>query len=282
MSPFRLPRSGPDVIIGIATVALLSALIAIALFVAHGGRGFIVATPSMGTTAPVGTLLLTEPVHLTQLHVGDIISFHPPTAPAETYTHRITAISAGTLSTRGDINGASDPWRLRDGNLIGRATIVLPGIGWLIRGLPILAIGCSIVFGLSRLVTSLQLRSSFRILGVSLVVSFAAYVLKPFTGVQVLQTYVHGRTAGATVVSTGLLPIQVTAVHGTHVALLAGQVGQISIPTFLSDGYYKMASTLHLDGWQWIVFFLVCCLPLIAILIFGIPQKQPLDQGQPT
>ena len=282
MLPFRLPRSGPDVLLGIATVMLLGALISIALFVAHGGRGFIVATPSMGTTAPVGTLLLTEPVHVSALHVGDIISFHPPTAPTETYTHRIIAINAASVSTRGDINGATDPWRLRDGDLIGRATVVLPGVGWLARGLPILAIGFALVFCLSRLVRSLQWRASLRVLGASLVVSIAAYILRPFTGVQVLQTYVHGRNAGATVVSTALLPIQVTAVHGNQVDLLAGQVGQLSIPTYLSDGYYHLASALHLDGWGWVVFFLVCCLPLISILIVGIPQNLPSEQELPA
>ncbi len=51
---------------------------------ATGGRWLIVETPSMGRSAPVGTLLWVEPVH--DLHVGDVISFHPPGEPKITYT----------------------------------------------------------------------------------------------------------------------------------------------------------------------------------------------------
>ena len=291
MSSFRFFPSRPsglNVLLGVVALTLVGMLVAVVFFLANGGRWFIVATPSMGVVAPVGTLVLTEPVQVSALHVGDIISFHPPTTPAEIYTHRVIAITSGTattpgaISTRGDINGATDPWTLHTADLIGRAATVLPGIGWLVRGVPILAIGLALVLLLTRLVPSLQWRASLRIVGVSLVVSVAAFVLRPFTGVQVLQTFVQGQHAGATVVSTGLLPIKVTAVHGNEVNLLSGQVGQLSIPTYLHDGSYRIASGLHLDIWGWIVFFLVCCTPLIITLTVGLPPKTESTQEQPA
>ncbi|RFA13148.1 hypothetical protein B7R22_14210 [Subtercola boreus] len=101
----------------IAAAILLAVLLLAALvFFITGGRWFVVQTPSMGETAPVGTLILTTPTN-GQVAVGDIITFRPPTSPGEVYTHGIIAISAdGAISTRGDINGATDPWQLRAGS----------------------------------------------------------------------------------------------------------------------------------------------------------------------
>lgn len=272
-----------NVAIGVGALVLLGLLVAALVFLAQGGRWFVVATPSMGTTAPVGTLVLTTPTAVSGLHSGDIISFHPPTAPTEIYTHRIVNISPeGDVTTRGDINGAVDPWTLHDADLIGRADTVIPGLGWVARGLPILVIGMLLVVLLTRLVRSRQWRAALRIVGASLVVSLAAFILKPFTGVAVLQTYVTAGKAGATVVSTGLLPIRVTAEHGTHVDLLTGQVGQLSIPSSLEDGYYRMSSALHLDVLGWILLFLMCSIPLIGTLVFGLPPKDAVDGEQPA
>lgn len=271
------------VAVGAVAVVLLGTLIAALVFFAHGGRWFVVTTPSMGTVAPVGTLVLTTPTAVSALQNGDIISFHPPSAPAETYTHRVYKISPeGGVTSKGDINGAVDSWTLHSADLIGRATTVLPGVGWLARGLPILVIGFLLVFLLTRLLRSRPRRASMRIVGVSLVVAVAAYVLRPFTGLVVLQTFVRGGHAGATVVSTGLLPIQVTAEHGNRIELLTGQVGQLSMPRYLEDGYYRISSALHLDVGGWIVFVLVCCIPLLGTLIFGLPAEEPLDGGAPA
>ena len=284
MSALRPRRSRPrvlNVVGGVAGVALIGLVAAALVFLASGGRWFIVATPSMGTIAPVGTLVLTTPTPVSALHAGDIISFHPPTATAETYTHRVLNVSPqGDVTTKGDINGAVDPWTLHEADLIGKAGTVLPGVGWLARALPIIAVGLVLVFLLTRLVRSRQRRAALRIVGVTLVVSVAAYILRPFTGVEVLQTYVAGGKAGATVVSTGLLPIRVTAEHGNHVDLLTGQVGQLSIPGYLTDGYYRLSSALHLDAAGWIAFLLVCCIPLIGTMIFGLPPREAADDEQ--
>ena len=264
-----------------AVLVLVGLLAGVGVFLAGGGRGFIVATPSMGTAAPVGTLVLTEPSSIGRLHVGDVISFHPPTAPSETYTHRVHDIRAdGTVSTKGDINGSADPWRLHQSDLVGKAIVIAPGLGWLARGLPILVLGTLIVFLLTRLVASRQWRAALRIVGVALVFSVGAWILRPFTGLQLIATTAAHGNATATVVSTGILPIRVSAEHGTQVDLVSGQVGQVSIPTMLHDDYYRIASALHLDVGGWILLILICLLPFLATLIIGLPGRDPVVLGE--
>nr|WP_228514057.1 signal peptidase I [Frondihabitans sp. VKM Ac-2883] len=273
------PRPRRTVIASIALIvvtALGVALIAAALlFHLQGGSWFIVKTPSMGTAAPVGTLVLTTPTTADDLHVGDVIAFHPPTSPTETYTHRVVGIGkTGLISTRGDINGATDPWQLTDSNLVGKATAVLPGLGWLIRGLPIVLLGLITVWLLTARVKIATRKVSYRITGVSLVVSVTAFILKPFTGVVVEQVTTTGGHPGAIVVSTGLLPIRVQAVHGTHADLATGQVGHVTVPASAHQDFYSLSTALHLGFWGWVVFGFICLLPLLWTMIVGLPPKQ--------
>jgi signal peptidase I len=281
--PIDLPRTLPNLgrrplattltLLGAAVATAL--IIVVLLFHADGGRGFFVATPSMGTAAPVGTLVLTSPAHVSDLHDGDVIAFHPPTAPAETYTHRIVAIGpSGLISTRGDINGAPDPWRLAQKDVIGKATAILPGLGWLIRGLPIVLLGIIVVLLATRRVRAPHRKAAYRIGGVSLAISVAAFVLRPFTGAVVEQTVIaHGRTI-ATVVSTGLFPIRVSAQHGTHTDLTSGQVGHVSVAEAAHQGSYLLTTALHLSALQWVLLIGVCCLPLLWTTIIGLPTKE--------
>ncbi len=192
-----------------AATVLLTALVAVTLlFQASGGRWFVVQTPSMGTTAPVGTLLLTTPVLLEDLHVGDVVSFHPSTTPDETYTHRVIAVDADGITTRGDINGAVDPWKTDQAHLVGEATTILPGFGWLAKGVPLLLAGLVIVMVLTRPIGSPTHRASLRMLGGALVAALTVFLLKPFVGLVVLDAATRGGDVEATVVSTGMLPIR--------------------------------------------------------------------------
>jgi signal peptidase I len=252
------------------TILLLAALV----FHLQGGHWFIVKTPSMGTAAPVGTLVLTTPTTASALHAGDVIAFHPPTTPDETYTHRIVKIGpTGLISTKGDINGATDPWQLTGSNVVGKAAAILPGLGWLIRGLPIVLLGIVIVFLATARVRNATRKSSYRIAGMSLAVSVAAFFLKPFTGVVIETTSVQHGSPTAIVVSTGLLPIRVTATHGTHTDLASGQLGQVHVPASAHHGFYALTTALHLSVWEWVAMIGVCCLPLLWTMIVGLPPK---------
>lgn len=258
-----------------AATVLLTALVAVTLlFQASGGRWFVVQTPSMGTTAPVGTLLLTTPVLLEDLHVGDVVSFHPSTTPDETYTHRVIAVDADGITTRGDINGAVDPWKTDQAHLVGEATTILPGFGWLAKGVPLLLAGLVIVMVLTRPIGSPTHRASMRMLGGALVAALTVFLLKPFVGLVLLDAATRGSDVEATVVSTGMLPIRIAAEGGTHTTLAAGQVGTITAPAAEAGRFHDVTSTLDLPLWGWILFFGLCALPLIWTLAVGLPAER--------
>ncbi|RFA18700.1 hypothetical protein B7R25_14145 [Subtercola boreus] len=248
-------------------MVLLSAFV----FFLTGGRWFVVQTPSMGETAPVGTLILTTPTN-GQVAVGDIITFRPPSSPTETYTHRIIQVSTdGLISTRGDINGATDPWQLAATDIIGHAAFVLPMAGWFVKAVPIITIGTLLVWLVTSLFRSATTRSALRIAGVSLVVSVAAYILRPLIGLVVLSTTADTTGADATVVSTGMLPIRVQAVGGNHADLVSGQVGTVTVPSLIDTSQYHLSSALNLSLTGWIILILVCAIPLLWTIIVGLP-----------
>ena len=255
-----------------------AAVIIAAIFWISGGRWFIVESPSMGQAAPVGTLVLSTPVSIGELSVGDIITFVPPTT-TEVYTHRIVKVGADGLTTRGDINGATDPWVVAQTDIVGQATTVLPGVGWLLRSIPFLVLGSIFVWFLSGFLRTALRRSISRILGFSLVVSLTAFILRPFVGVTILELATGQSGAEATVVSTGLLPIRVQAIGGSFVDLVSGQVGRLNIPGLLDNGSYQLGSTLNLSLLGWILFVLACATPLLWCLVVGLP---PVDEEEGT
>ena len=283
------------------TAARLAAIIAaglagvlitiLASFWSTGWRWFIVESPSMGRTAPVGTLVITTPVAASAVHVGDVVTFHPPTSPDETYTHRVREITpAGKLITRGDINGATDPWQLGGQDLVGTAAAILPGWGWLIRALPFLVVGGLLVWALTGWFATARWRAPLRVIGASLVFAVTAAIVRPFVGVMVLATQSTHRGANATLVSTGLLPLHVQAVGGTGVDLVGGQVGSVHVPRLADDGYYHLAATPAFSLLGWTIVGIVCAAPLLWCLVVGLPgeEQQPgetkpheLPRGKP-
>jgi signal peptidase I len=261
------------VVMWAATVVLAALVAATLLFQASGGRWFVVQTPSMGTTAPVGSLLLTTPVLLEDVQPGDVVSFHPSTTPDETYTHRVIAVDTGGLTTQGDINGAVDPWLTDQTHLIGEATTILPGFGWLAKGLPLFLAGLVIVMILTRLIGSPTHRASMRMLGGSLVATLVVFVLKPFVALVVLEAVTRGDDVRASIVNTGLLPIRVAVEGGSHTSLVAGQVGTVTAPVGENGQFHDISTTLDLPLWGWILFYALCAAPLLYTLLVGLPAE---------
>lgn len=265
----RLAHAVPFVVIAILVAAAT-------MFHLHGGRWLDVKTPSMGQAAPVGTLLLIEPFassdHVT---VGDIIAFHPPTSPKETYAHRVVAIDTdGTIHTRGDNNGIDDPWRLHHGDLIGIVAARLWDLGYIIRMLPLLVIGAVVIYAATafRRITRRDQTAPARILGYSVLVSVALYIYKPLVRVALItQTTINGITT-TTVVPTGLIPVTVHALHGTTADLRPGQVGTVTTGKADTTGHFHIALTPHLDHVAWIVLAILCLAPLLTAILVGTPM----------
>ncbi len=119
-----------------AAIAVAFAVLAAGLCVRMSGtRLLAVQTGSMGTTAPIGSIVVAEPTKSDALRLGEIVVFHPPAPWKEPggapVVHRIWSISTShgklAVQTKGDANKAPDPWTLdADGTPFYRASQILP------------------------------------------------------------------------------------------------------------------------------------------------------------
>ncbi|MGH7776513.1 MAG: signal peptidase I [Candidatus Dormibacterales bacterium] len=117
-------------IVGSASLA-----IALALHVL-GFMDLTVVSPSMTPAIPEGSLVLVRPVQANQVHVGDVISFHPPTEPAIIVTHRVVGRELDShpalFITKGDANPAPDGWRVPAQGKVAEVAAAFPRLGYLV------------------------------------------------------------------------------------------------------------------------------------------------------
>lgn len=269
----------PRVVAGLVATLLATVCLSAAVWHISGGRWFAVATPSMGTAAPVGTLLLTQPASVATLKVGDIVTFRVPGAGAEIYSHRIAAVGPSGLRTQGDLNASPDPWTVGDADLIGKVVARWWGMGWVLRGLPLLLI-CLALTAVTAAGTRTRWRSPVRVIGTAASVSLVAWLLHPWIGLVKLDT--QAAPAGVTVraVSTGVLPTRAQAVlSGTQVRLLDGQVGTVTVTAADRNGVYLLNGSPSLSLWWWVAVIGVCAAPLLWCLTVGLAPIPDEEQA---
>lgn len=133
----------------------LFAVILVGLFLGRvvpvlGGTTFVVAGPSMGEAAPIGSAVVATPVDPHELAAGDIVSLQVGPQKA-VFTHRIVRVvdRAGEvwIETAGDANPEPDPAIVPASAVIGRVGVVLPYAGYVLALLSTLA-GLAFVCGL--------------------------------------------------------------------------------------------------------------------------------------
>lgn len=257
---------------GLTAGVLVLVVVGFAAFVtywaASGGRWYIVRTPSMGTAAPVGTLVWVEPTSFVNIHPGQLITFTPPGSHT-TYTHRVFARNAdGTLSTKGDVNALADPWRLHAGAVIGVVSMRWWGIGWLVRAIPILVGGGIVLSVLLWRFTSPRWRTPAATIGTAAVLSLAVWILRPLVGAAQVSFAPTANGARATYVATGLLPTRMSEPGGTHRDLHDGQVGTLTTRLIEHDRYTVHLGP-HLSWWCWAALLLACFLPALCTTAAG-------------
>jgi hypothetical protein len=248
---------------------------------ATGGRWLIVETPSMGRSAPVGTLLWVAPAH--DVHVGDVISFQPP-GTAATYTHRIHAISVGgTISTKGDGNPAADPWQLHRSDVTGVVSARWWAVGWLVRAAPLLVLGSVVLTILVRRFTAVRWRVPATTVGVAVLTTLAIWVYRPLVRAQlVVFDHVTGgqHAARATYVSTGLLPVRLTAAGSKPIVLHDGEFGSVVTRTIDAHGRFRADVVPHLWWPLWVALILVCFLPALWSALIGLAPERAAVRGK--
>ncbi|WP_069711128.1 S26 family signal peptidase [Curtobacterium sp. ER1/6] len=264
------------VVVTVATVLLV--LLVVGAAMAAGVRTFDVRTPSMGRTAPVGSLVVTVPPGQHRLAVGDVVTFVPPvaagggTAARLPYTHRITAVADGAITTKGDANGAADAWTITRVDVVGRVVAVLPGAGWVLRMLPWAVGGVGVVWLLTGFLPGCAGRTAARLVGVSVVLAVVVAVFRPFVALVVTGVEAGARPV-ADVVSTGLLPIRAVGPAGASERLVSGAVGQVPLPPG-TDGAVAIAARLDLTPAGWVALVVLCAVPLVVGVLLARPRHR--------
>jgi len=251
-------------------VLLVIAGLALAAFYSTGGRFFIIQTPSMGDYAPVGTLIASTPTTLDQVQKGDTLLFHPP-ASEETYFHRVVEVlPEGGLKTQGDINGTIDPWTVEAENIIGKESLNVEAIGFLIRVLPFLIVAGFALQLITRYFLESLYRFPIRVFGWSLLVSIAAYISRPFFNAQLIsQTAVDG-VSDTTFVATGVFGVQGSAVKGTTAYSNPGELATVTSDYMDKDKLFSVVFSPYLHTIDWIVIVSFVLLPLILCVGYAI------------
>ena len=255
-----------------ASGILISALIvALILF---GFRLFSIMTPSMGQTAPVGSLVVTH--SYPAYHQGEIITF---VRERKMTTHRVVDItSSGSYVTKGDLNSVVDPWTVGPSEVVGRAVWISPGLGWLLRGLPYLIIGFIVVYLFSLLkIIPETWRWSVRFCGYAIVFSLVGFWLRPWINFDVLGFQpADGGGMLLRIVNTGLFPIDA---DGTR--LLSGQAATVHLTEQNWHGLYSLVPHAWLGIRGLIVVMLFCLMPtILALLIRPGDSKKHLSSKQ--
>ena len=251
-----------------ASLVLLAGAL-VALFGA-GFHFYIVQTPSMGTTAPVGTLVA---VHAKDSYaVGDVISY---ARNGRTYTHRIVAASAAGFTTQGDINGTADALPVRAAEIVGAVTFYGRHLGFLVEALPWLVIGGVAVYILSRRPwVGRALRWPFRLVGWSLVASLAALWIRPWVNMTMTGYVAQADGVRMHLVNTGILPLKAM---GT--VLASGQDAVVTQSAEDSVGHYSVTPHLALSFWHFALLLMICLTPLLAALIIRGDQPSTVSDA---
>jgi hypothetical protein len=275
------------VVAGGAVTALCVALV---WWWAIGGTWLTVSTPSMGRAAPVGTLLWVQPADDGDIGVGDIITFRTPAEwmsatgtdaeHEQTYTHRVIARDPdGSLQTKGDMNAAADPWRVREGDLVGRVAARWWSVGWLVEALPLLVFGGIAWWVLTAVLASGRSRAPLRVLGSAVLVATAIYLYNPLFGATQLSFVPLGDPgARATYVGTGMMPVRLEADDTSPVLVRTGDERSIVAPHANGDGRYQVRVVPTIPWQTWVVVAAGCLAPAMWSVIVGVDP--PASHGR--
>lgn len=91
-----------------------------------GWRAFILHTGSMTPHIPSGDLVIDRPVH--SVKVGQVITFAK--APGQYTTHRVAALTASGIKTKGDANPTDDYGYATPNQVVGQEVLAIPYGGY--------------------------------------------------------------------------------------------------------------------------------------------------------
>jgi signal peptidase len=116
-------------------LALLGSLLTVAATNALGYSSYVIYSGSMDPTVKVGSLLLTRPVDVEDLQVGDVITYRSP-GNHTNLTHRIVDIrqqeGEWVFQTKGDASLEPDPREVILRGKVSRMAFDIPYLGYVV------------------------------------------------------------------------------------------------------------------------------------------------------
>jgi len=261
----RTARSWPVFLISAALVALA---LTWGGWLISGGGLYLVGSPSMGTVAPVGSLVATQPLAPSAvLRVGEIVVFEPHAGSSMTYVHRIyQALPKGEYLTKGDLNPGPDPWVITRSAIVGTPQAIIPAIGWIYKCATWLFLGAAALMIVALFVGERQRRWMLA-LGPALVLAVPLLWYRPLIGGFLYGSGRRGRLVAANIIDTGILPVRFTPTRGRVVHAVPGQEVLVTGWTPKHPSVLDIRISAALPWWGWILVVMACLSPLILVAV---------------
>jgi signal peptidase I len=128
-------------IVSVLVLALATAVVLGLAAITIGPRIFpyqalVVRSGSMAPTIPTGSIVFYRPIAATRVKKGDVIVFNEPGQTNTKVTHRVYAVENGPSGkffvTKGDANGAPDPWHVPAVGKGWKAVAHVPYVGYIL------------------------------------------------------------------------------------------------------------------------------------------------------
>ncbi len=232
-----------------------------------GGQLVVMQTPSMCPAVCVGSLVADRPLR-GAVHVGELITFHPPDNRAETYTHEISRIfSNGAIQTRGIADATHDPWLITRSDIVGVVDFTLWELGWVLKALPLLAVGV-LFWVVARPWIGERARRGWDSGWMTVLTVVPLWMLHPLVRATVISSTLdasqHRHLATDTIVNTGILPVSFRATGGR--AVQVSSTGVVHVSGVSVNGSLKLHEAASLPWWGLAIVVLSVLSPLAGCL----------------
>jgi len=123
---------------GRAAIIAVAVMLSLTLFLLYQPRIIVIASSSMRPSLEPGDAVLIVKVKPEEIRVGDVISYVKvvPFASMQIVTHRVVEANDHgdfySFKTKGDANPNPDSWDVTPKEIMGKAVIVIPKLGYIL------------------------------------------------------------------------------------------------------------------------------------------------------
>jgi hypothetical protein len=244
---------------GIGTLvflALAAMVVAWAAWYLTGGRLYVITTPSMSPTEPVGSLVVVSPTH--SVRIGDIAIFEP-VGTNTVFAHEVVAqLPNGDLRTKGLLNSSLDPWTLSPDQIQGKAVAIYPALGRVMQALPIWVVCFLLYIALGWGLPRWKGLIGAAMFALALILPLIIY--HPLVNAQIVTAIVKHHDLHVYAVSTGILDAWIHL--GRNYFVMAGHT------VVMSTRHYQRTVALPiiaaLSWWEWLIAAAIWAIPALV------------------